>query len=234
MANIDQIQLYNIRRVISWIISLLIAYEYSKHDILMVIKHSILVLMGVLLSLTTLHITATIQLLQSDGTKDAIFADILNNIDNSFITTTITNPTNKSNMTAKDSTIDETAHSFEESFAKLVSETRSLSLSYQNEIGKWQLNHHDNISMISITNDYLQRFQEIVEKITGLKPPSAEYKRALDLFAKSIQSEIASHIHFKNFLATGDLKEDERSIQLFSDAFKYEKEAFDAFKAAVN
>lgn len=234
MANIDQIQLYNIRRVISWIISLLIAYEYSKHDILMVIKHSILVLMGVLLSLTTLHITATIQLLQSDGTKDAIFADILNNIDNSFITTTITNPTNKSNMAAKDSTIDETAHSFEESFAKLVSETRSLSLSYQNEIGKWQLNHHDNISMISITNDYLQRFQEIVEKITGLKPPSAEYKRALDLFAKSIQSEIASHIHFKNFLATGDLKEDERSIQLFSDAFKYEKEAFDAFKAAVN
>lgn len=234
MANIDQIQLYNIRRVISWIISLLIAYEYSKHDILMVIKHSILVLMGVLLSLITLHITATIQLQQSDGTKDAIFADILNNIDNSFITTTITNPTNKSNMTAKDSTIDETAHSFEESFAKLVSETRSLSLSYQNEIGKWQLNHHDNISMISITNDYLQRFQEIVEKITGLKPPSAEYKRALDLFAKSIQSEIASHIHFKNFLATGDLKEDERSIQLFSDAFKYEKEAFDAFKAAVN
>lgn len=234
MANIDQIQLYNIRRVISWIISLLIAYEYSKHDVLMVIKDLILVLMGVLLSLTTLHITATIQLLQSDGTKDAIFGDILNNTDNSFITTTITNPTNKSNMTAKDSTIDETAHSFEESFAKLVSETRSLSLSYQNEIGKWQLNHHDNISMISITNDYLQRFQEIVEKITGLKPPSAEYKRALDLFAKSIQSEMASHKHFKNFLATGDLKEDERSIQLFSDAFKYEKEAFDAFKAAVN
>ena len=200
----------------------------------MIIKDLILVLMGVLLSLTTLHITATIQLLQSDGTKDAIFGDILNNIDNSFITTTITNPTNKSNMTAKDSTIDETAHSFEESFAKLVSETRSLSLSYQNEIGKWQLNHHDNISMISITNDYLQRFQEIVEKVTGLKPPSAEYKRALDLFAKSIQSEMASHIHFQSFLATGDLKEDERSIQLFSDAFKYEKEAFDAFKAAVN
>jgi hypothetical protein len=190
--------------------------------------------MGVLLSLTTLHITATIQLLQSDGTKDAIFGDILSNTDNSFITTTITNPTNKNNTTAKDSTIDETAHSFEESFAKLASETRTLSLSYQNEIGKWQLNHHDNISMISITNDYLQRFQDIVEKITGLKPPSAEYKRALDLFVKSIQSEMASHTHFQNFLATGDPKEDERSIQLFSDAFKYEKEAFDAFKAAVN
>lgn len=189
--------------------------------------------MGVLL-LITLHITATIHLPQSDGTKDARSGDILNNSDNSFTTITITNPTNKSKMTAKDSTIDETAHSFEESFAKLVSETRSLSLSYQNEIGKWQLNHHDNSSMISITNDYLQRFQDIVEKSKELQPPSAEYKRALDLFAKSIQSEMASHIHFQNFLATGDLKEDERSIQLFSDAFKYEKEAFDAFKTAIN
>jgi hypothetical protein len=200
----------------------------------MIIKYLTLVLMGVLLLLTTLHITAAIDLPKSDGTEDAISGDILNNTDKSFTTTTITNPTNKSNMAAKDYTIDETAHSFEESFAKLVSETRSLSLSYQNEIGKWQVNHHDNISMISITNDYLQRFQEIVEKSEELKPPSSGYKRALDLFAKSIQSEMASHIHFQNFLATGDLKEEERSIQLFSDAFKYEKEAFDAFKAAVN
>jgi hypothetical protein len=200
----------------------------------MIIKYLTLVLMGVLLLLTTLHITATIDLPKSDGTEDAISGDILNNTDNSFTTTTMTNPTNKSNMAAKDYTIDETAHSFEESFAKLVSETRSLSLSYQTEIGKWQVNHHDNISMISITNDYLQRFQEIVEKSEELKPPSSGYKRALDLFAKSIQSEMASHIHFQNFLATGDLKEEERSIQLFSDAFKYEKEAFDAFKAAVN
>ena len=201
----------------------------------MIIKYLTLVLMGVLLLLTTLHITAAIDLPKSDGTEDAISGDILNNADNSFTTTTtMTNPTNKSNMAAKDYTIDETAHSFEESFAKLVSETRSLSLSYQTEIGKWQVNRHDNISMISITNDYLQRFQEIVEKSEELKPPSSGYKRALDLFAKSIQSEMASHIHFQNFLATGDLKEEERSIQLFSDAFKYEKEAFDAFKAAVN
>jgi hypothetical protein len=200
----------------------------------MIIKYLTLVLMEVLLLLTPLHINATIQLPKSDGTKDAIFGDTLNNTENSFTTTRITNPMNKSNMAAKDSTIDETAHIFEESFAKLVSETRSLSLSYQNELGKWQVNHHDNISMISITNDYLQRFQEIVEKSEELKPPSAGYKRALDLFVKSIQSEMASHIHFQNFLATGDLKEDERSIQLFSGAFKYEKEAFDAFKAAVN
>jgi hypothetical protein len=84
-------------------LSSLIAYEYLKQDVLMIIKH-LIVSMGVLL-LITLHITTTVHLPQSDGIKDAIFDDILNNNDNSFTTITITNPTNKSNMTAKDSTI---------------------------------------------------------------------------------------------------------------------------------
>jgi hypothetical protein len=203
----------------------------------MIFKHLIIVLVAVVLLLisTALEITATIHLQQPDATKNAISGDIFNNTNNNSTTTaTITSSINNSNRTVKDSTIDEMAHIFEESFAKLVNDTRSLSLSYQYEIGKWQLNQHDNSSMISITNDYLIKFQQISERAQELLPPSEGYERALELFAKSVQSEIASHIHFRNFLATGNLKEDERSIQLFSDAFKYEKEAFDAFKAATN
>lgn len=200
----------------------------------------IIVLVGVVLLLlllisTALDITSRIPLQLAGATEDAIFGDILNNINkNSTTTTTITSSTNNSNRTAKGPTIDEMTHIFEESFAKLVNDTRSLSLSYQDEIGKWQLTQHDNRSMISITNDYLLKFRQIAERVQELIPPSEGYGRALDLFAKSIQSEMASHIHFRNFLATGNLEEDERSIQLFSDAFKYEKEAFAAFKAATN
>lgn len=205
----------------------------------MILKHLIIVLVGAVLLLllisTALDITSRIPLQQAGATEDAIFGDILNNTNkNSTTTTTITSSTNNSNRTAKGTTIDEMTHIFEESFAKLVNDTRSLSLSYQDEIGKWKLNQHDNRSMISITNDYLLKFRQIVERVQELIPPSEGYRRALDLFAKSIQSEMASHIHFRNFLATGDLKENERSIQLFSDAYKYEKEAFDAFKAATN
>jgi hypothetical protein len=202
----------------------------------MILKHLIIFLVGVVLLLllisTALDITSRIPLQPAGATEDAIFGDILNNINKNSTTTTITSSTNNSNRTAKGPTIDDMTHIFEESFAKLVNDTRSLSLSYQDEIGKWQLNQHDNGSMISITNEYLQKFQQIAERVQELIPPSEGYGRALDLFAKSIQSEMASHIHFRNFLATGNLKEDERSIQLFSDAFKYEKEAFDAFKAA--
>ena len=193
----------------------------------MVVKHLIIVLVESVLLSAAFYIFAIIHLQPSHATKDTIFGDTLNS-------TTITTSANTTDNTRQDSTIGDVVHIFEESYAKLVNDTRSLSLSYQNEIGKWQLNQTDNGSMISITNDYLVKFQEISMEFQELKPPSEGYKRALDLFAKSIQSEMASHIHFRNFLATSNLKEDERSIQLLSDAYKYEKESFDAFKAAAN
>jgi len=193
----------------------------------MVVKHLIIVLVELVLLSAAFYIFAIIHLQPSNATKDIIFGDTLNS-------TTITTSANTTDNTRQDSTIGDVVHIFDESYAKLVNDTRSLSLSYQNEIGKWQLNQTDNGSMISITNDYLVKFQEISMEFQELKPPSEGYKRALDLFAKSIQSEMASHIHFRNFLATSNLKEDERSIQLLSDAYKYEKESFDAFKAAAN
>ena len=193
----------------------------------MVVKHLIIVLVELVLLSAAFYIFAIIHFQPSNATKDTIFGDALNS-------TTITTSANTTDNTRQDSTIGDVVHIFEESYAKLVNDTRSLSLSYQNEIGKWQLNQTDNGSMISITNDYLVKFQEISMEFQELKPPSEGYKRALDLFAKSIQSEMASHIHFRNFLATSNLKEDERSIQLLSDAYKYEKESFDAFKAAAN
>ena len=193
----------------------------------MVVKHLIIVLEELVLLSSAFYIFEIIHLQTSNATKDTIFGDTLNS-------TTITTSTNTTDNTRQDSTIGDVVNIFEESYAKLVNDTRSLSLSYQNEIGKWQLNQTDNGSMISITNDYLVKFQEISMEFQELKPPSEGYKRALDLFAKSIQAEMASHIHFRNFLATSNLKEDERSIQLLSDAYKYEKESFDAFKAAAN
>jgi hypothetical protein len=193
----------------------------------MVVKHLIIVLVELVLLSAAFYIFEIIHLQPSNATKDTIFGDTLN-------ATTITTSADTTNKTRQDSTIGDAVHSFEESFTKLVNDTRSLSLSYQNEIGKWQLNQNDNGSMISITNDYLIKFQGIAKEFQELKPPSEGYRRALDLFTKSIQSEMASHIHFRNFLATSNLKEDERSIQLLSDAFKYEKESFDAFKAAAN
>jgi hypothetical protein len=41
-----------------------------------------------------------------------------------------------------------------------------------------------------------------------------------------------SYRYFRNFLATGNSEEDNKSSELLSYAFKYETDAFAAFKAA--
>jgi hypothetical protein len=49
------------------------------------------------------------------------------------------------------------------------------------------------------------------------------------LYVKSLESEIASYMHFRNFLVTGNMIEDDTSTQLLSNALKYEIKSFAAF-----
>jgi hypothetical protein len=44
-------------------------------------------------------------------------------------------------------------------------------------------------------------------------------------------NEFQSYIHFKDYLLTGNLMENETSVQLLSDALRYEAESFAAFKS---
>ena len=159
----------------------------------MIVKHLIIVLMELVLLLSAaFYIFATTYLQPSNATKDTIFGATLN-------TTTIMTSANTTNKIRQDSTIGDVVHSFEESFTKLVNDTRSLSLSYQNEIGKWQLNQYDNGSMISITNDYLIKFQGIAKEFQELKPPSEGYRKALDLFANQFNRKWQAIYTFETF-----------------------------------
>jgi len=62
-----------------------------------------------------------------------------------------------------------------------------------------------------------------------LQANNGKYIQALDLYIKSLQSEIESYKHFRNFLVSGNSSENEVSTQLLSDAFKYEMNSFAAF-----
>jgi hypothetical protein len=63
----------------------------------------------------------------------------------------------------------------------------------------------------------------------ALQPTTAKYLQAKDLYIKSLQSEIGSYMHFRNFLITGNKTEDDTSTQLLSNALKYEIKSFAAF-----
>jgi hypothetical protein len=83
--------------------------------------------------------------------------------------------------------------------------------------------------MILITDKYLPNFHKLVSRAQALQPTTAKYLEAKDSYIKSLQSEIASYMHFRNFLSTGNNMEDNISTQLFTNALKYEINSFAAF-----
>jgi predicted PurR-regulated permease PerM len=123
--------------------------------------------------------------------------------------------------------------SFANSFESVVNETRLLSLDYDAQVQKWQRGEHSNESMASITDTYLPRYQELINRTNELQTPTG-YENVTNLYAKSLESELKSNIQFRDYLLTGNKTESEASMQSLSDAFRYEIESFKAFKSASN
>jgi hypothetical protein len=121
------------------------------------------------------------------------------------------------------------AQSFHIDYEMLINDSHILTQSYQNEIGKWQSKQYDAKAMISITDKYLPEFQKLVKRAQALQPTTEKYLQAKDLYIKSLQSEIRSYMHFRNFLITGNKTEDDTSTQFLSEALKYEIKSFAAF-----
>ena len=63
------------------------------------------------------------------------------------------------------------AQAFAESYGKLVTDSRNLTQSYQSQVGKWKLKQYDNGTMTSITDQYLPKFQSLVDRAKALQPP---------------------------------------------------------------
>jgi hypothetical protein len=121
-------------------------------------------------------------------------------------------------------------NSFIESYNRLGADTKSLTAKYQDEVGKWQSKQYDNKTMISLTESYLPKFQELIDKAKQIVTPE-KYKNALDLTIKSIELEKQSYEHFKNYLSTNNPAENQKSIQSLSDSLRYETDGFAAYRA---
>lgn len=112
----------------------------------------------------------------------------------------------------------------------IVNETGLLSHDYDVQVQKWQRGEHSNETMASITDTYLPRYQELINKTRDLQTPTG-YENVTNLYAKSLESELKSNTHFRNYLLTGNTTENGASQQSLSDALRYEIESFKAFKS---
>ena len=115
--------------------------------------------------------------------------------------------------------------SFVGSFENLVKEVNNLSQSYYNETGNSGNGQVDNETIISITDNYKPKYESLIDKAKDLQPPE-QFQNGTDLYIKSVESELQSNNHFRNYLATNNATENELSIKLLSDSLNYETEAF--------
>ena len=110
---------------------------------------------------------------------------------------------------------------FTESLRVLVSKSGDLTRNYQEEVGNWNMEKLDNLTMVTITDRYLSQFEELENEAKALNVPN-EYENIRDSFVSSVESEASSYEHFKNYLISGDKTEDQLSNDNLSLAFKQE------------
>jgi hypothetical protein len=145
---------------------------------------------------------------------------------------------NQTEMQQSPSPQNATIHAFEDAFLGIVNDTRNLSLAYQDEIAKLQSGVYDNQTFVTITDLYLQMYQQLLARTDALKQWPASlpqnYSKAVDLYSESIRTEKESQEHLRNYITTGNLTENERSLQLLSESLKFELEAFNTFRSVAN
>jgi hypothetical protein len=120
---------------------------------------------------------------------------------------------------------------FRKSIDNIALDTISLTQEYQAEEGKWVNKQHDNSTMISIIDMYKPKYQALIDRAQALETPD-RYTIAKDFLVKSVQSEIDSNDHFRNYLVSGNPSEYGRSSELLTESLAYSADYDAAIKAA--
>jgi hypothetical protein len=118
---------------------------------------------------------------------------------------------------------------FKRAFERIVIDTNALTQQYTSEEDMWL--SRDNSTMIQIIDQYLPRYDELIERAKALNTPE-RYKSAHDYLVSAIELERQSHQHFRNYLTTDDQSEYEKSSEMISSSLEQSVNADAAIKAA--
>jgi hypothetical protein len=110
-----------------------------------------------------------------------------------------------------------------------IDQVNVYSNEFQNNLVLWEEGTYDNKTMIQKTEEYITNLREVVNRLENFSNPQ-EYISIFKSYLSSLNSEIESHKHFEKYLATGNITENEISIDLFSKALEYEMQTFGEFK----
>lgn len=120
---------------------------------------------------------------------------------------------------------------FRQQWNAIAFETNDLTREYQMHEGKWNAEEYSNEEMAGIVDEYRPRYQSLIDKAKTVETPD-KYEESRELMVKSIEAEMQSNDHFKNYLLTGDEDELHQSEELLSLSLRYSAEADAAVVAA--
>ena len=111
----------------------------------------------------------------------------------------------------------------------LFDNVNSVSNEYQNELAKEKESINNNMTIVNKTNEYIDKLEKIIllAKEYNLQK---DYKPLLNSYINSLQNEIESYIHYKNYILTGNNTENKLSLDFLSKSLIYETEAIKEFK----
>ena len=111
---------------------------------------------------------------------------------------------------------------FKDSLNNLVHQSQHLTKSYHAEIGKWRMHQYDNYTLAHITDTFIPKFENLTNIARVMTYPE-HYKYVHEALVNSLSFETDSYRHFREYLLSGNITEDEISNKLFSRAFEYEQ-----------
>ncbi|MGE3858642.1 MAG: hypothetical protein AB7F53_01495, partial [Nitrososphaeraceae archaeon] len=110
----------------------------------------------------------------------------------------------------------------------LFDQVNNLSNSYQNTLENENQSFNNNLTRAYETDEYIDNLERIIADAKEYNLQE-EYKPVFNNYIKSLQNEINSYTHYKNYLLTGNNTENTISMDLLSKAYDFETEAIKDF-----
>ena len=111
----------------------------------------------------------------------------------------------------------------------LFNRVNNASNNYQNEISILNLSMNNTVTMVNKTQEYIEDLKEIISSANKITVQE-DYKPVLNNYIDSIENELESYVHYNKYLITGNLTENQISMDLLSKAFNYETQAINEYK----
>lgn len=123
----------------------------------------------------------------------------------------------------------EISNASKELIINLFDNVNSVSNEYQNELAKEKESINNNMTIVNKTNEYIDKLEKII-LLAKEYNIQKDYKPLLNSYINSLQNEIESYIHYKNYILTGNNTENKLSLDFLSKSLIYETEAIKEFK----